>query len=165
MAPIVERAGFETIDWYSVLYEEPVAAAGRVESRRRITRRHSTIIGSLTRDNGVAATLLKSPPDLLLVDVAQPHLAVWAAARGLGVVMLATSLPQARHGNVPLLRSEHALPRTRREAVSVRWAWRQHLLRRRATAWLADRIGACPPYELLRRMARDPWSRRQRRDR
>lgn len=155
---LVESQGLTTGSWFDDLYPPGYRAADEatnvVARRRAITARHCAMIDALLVDGGPAAELLSRPVHLLLVDVAMPHLALWAARRRVPFVVVSTSLPQTRDEVVAPQRSLTGPAGTAEERDQVRSEWRSFLLKRRVSALAAGVVGATPPYALIQRMAR-----------
>ena len=155
----VQQQGFETGSWFDELhligYREADEVKGVLGRRQSITVRHQAMINDLLHDQGPAADLLAHPPSLLIVDVAMPHLAIWAAKRGLPLAVLSTSLPQTRDEVVPPVRSGRVAATSRFARQRIALDWWKFLAKRRAFARVADVLGCAPPYELVRRMAAD----------
>lgn len=117
--------------------------------RRAITDRYQAQLDRLL----TRAPLAESRPALLLVDVTQTQLALWARRARVPFAYINTSLPQTKDPGVPPLRSglpygENAAGRARSEL-----AWRTFLAQRRASARAANVVRMCPPYELARTQA------------
>lgn len=155
---LVESQGLAVESWFDDLhpsgYRDAEAAMNVVARRRAITARHRAMIHTLLADRGPAAELLTRPADLLFVDVAMPHLALWAARRRVPFVVVSTSLPQTRDEVVAPQRSLTGPAGTAEERHQVRSEWRRFMLKRRVSALAAGVIGATPPYALIERMAR-----------
>jgi MGT family glycosyltransferase len=159
LAAKVEAQGFAVEPWFPELFptgfadlERKTNAFGR---RRIITKRFETIAERLLDGHGPAASLAARRPDLLLVDVNEPRMALLAEKLSIPAMLVNTSLPQTWEAGVPPIRSGRvygggALARFRANAE-----WAAFLGKRRLSAELANALGACPPYDLTRR-----WSPR-----
>lgn len=146
----IEAQGFVVEPLYPDLFPEGLLAAeeqlGTIARRRAITQRFGALLERLRHEPPLDLERVK--PDLLLIDVTQTQLALWASHAGLPFVYVNTSLPQTRDPGVPPLRSglgygEERLGRTRAEL-----SWRTFLGQRAASAKAAGIAGATPPYAL-----------------
>lgn len=151
----VEAQGFESEALLPELHERGALARERGLStfarRRAITRRFGRALERLERE---PEGLLPARPDLLLIDVTLPHVALWAMRTGQRFAYVNTSLPQTHDPGVPPLRSGRMLRPGVFSALGAELDWARFLVRRRVSAGLADLVGMCPPYELARRAAR-----------
>ena len=87
---------------------------------------------------------------MIVVDVNEPLAAMAARQFSIPTVLINTSLPQTRDGDVPLARRQR-LPHD----SGVAGEWREFFAKRGVLARLAGTVGLCPPYELTNRMG--PW--------
>jgi zeaxanthin glucosyltransferase len=143
----IRAQGFATLPFFPELFPRGTThrAGGVLAKRRLITQRYRTM---------VAAQLEQLAPDLMLIDVTQTHLALWARRAGLPVVNVNTSLPQTRDPGVPPLRSANTYAVDSLGRLRNDLAWRKFLVKRAWGARVAELAGACPPYELARRAAK-----------
>jgi MGT family glycosyltransferase len=124
---------------------------GTLQRRWAITRRYRALLDRLLVGSPLA---LDCPePALLLVDITQTQIALWARFSGVPFIYLNTSLPQTKDRGVPPLRS--ALPFGADVAGRARaeLAWRKFVTKRRAGARAASLAGMAPPYALARSLA------------
>ncbi len=153
VAELVASRGFAVDLLYPDLFPKGALAAdqtlGKLAQRRAITARYEALLGRLQRGSPLART-----PSLLVVDVTQTQIALWAKRAGQRFVYLNTSLPQTQDPGVPPLRSGAPY----RADVLTRFvpdlAWRRFVAQRRVGAELAGLGGMRPPYELARRQAK-----------
>jgi zeaxanthin glucosyltransferase len=125
-------------------------ALSTLKRRRSITRRYASLLERLA---ATPTALLPQAPDVMLVDVTQPHLAFWARARRIPFLYLNTSLPQTHDYGVPPLRSGRGYAPGTAQKLQAELDWQKFLAKRRLSAAVADLAGMCPPYELSRRLA------------
>jgi zeaxanthin glucosyltransferase len=121
---------------------------GTLARRRAITSRYRALLRKLAEGAPVAAR-----PDLLLVDVTQTQMALWARRAGVPLLQLNTSLPQTRDPGVPPLRSGAPYGASLWGRATTALAWRKFTGKRRLSAALASVGGMRPPYDLARRAA------------
>jgi zeaxanthin glucosyltransferase len=154
LAANIEAEGFRTVPLLPEMLEDaPSVERGRlalVKKRRAITQRFRD---SAKRLLSAGPTAFGEPPQLALVDITQTHVALWARAQGIPLLLLNTSLPQTKDPGIPPLRSALPFASDVRGRVTTELAWQRFLAKRRASAAAADLLGMCPPYELARRMA------------
>ncbi len=154
VAAHIEAQGFRTVPLLSEMLEEAGEPGGGklaiLRKRRTITQRFRATAERLL---GAGATAFGEPPRLMLADVTQPLIALWARAQGIPLVLLNTSLPQTKEPGLAPLRSGHPFADDVRGRVASELAWSRFLAKRRASAAAADLLGMCPPYELVRRYA------------
>jgi MGT family glycosyltransferase len=155
LAAQIEAQGFRTLPLLPEMLEENASMEGGgklalVKKRRAITQRFRETASRLL---SAGPTAFGEPPALALVDVTQTHLALWARAQGIPLVLLNTSLPQTKEPGLAPLRSALPFATDVRGRVANELAWQRFLAKRRASAAAADLLGMCPPYELARRMA------------
>jgi zeaxanthin glucosyltransferase len=154
LAAHIEAQGFRTVPLLAEMLEDgPSLERGKlalVKKRRAITLRFRETAQRLL---SAGATAFGEPPALALVDVTQTHIALWARAQGIPLVLLNTSLPQTKEPGLPPLRTALPYASDVRGRVTNELAWQRFLAKRRASAAAADLLGMCPPYELARRMA------------
>jgi UDP:flavonoid glycosyltransferase YjiC (YdhE family) len=152
--PTVEAQGFSSEALLPELYERGLPARERGFStfarRRAITRRFGRALERLEREPD---RLLSARPELLLIDVTLPHVALWAKRTGQRFAYVNTSLPQTHDLGVPPLRSGRMMRPGVASAFGAELDWVRFLAKRRVSAALADLVGMCPPYELARRAA------------
>lgn len=150
----IEAQGISTSPLWSDLFPhgfvEHEQALSTLARRRSITQRYRSLLLRLaTRPS----ELLPSTPDLMLVDVTQPHFAFWARKQGVPFLYLNTSLPQTQDRGVPPLRSGRRYAPGLLPTLQAELDWQRFLLKRRVSAELANLGGMCPPYELSRKLA------------
>lgn len=153
LTPHIAAQGFPVLPFLPELNgpgEQPGGKLSVLRKRRAITARYRAVAERLLKDGKSAFGLV---PKLLLVDVTQTHLSLWARASAIPQVLLNTSLPQTRSPGIAPLRS--GLPYSPEGVGKLRneLAWRRFLLKRRLSAQLADLGDMCPPYELSRKLA------------
>lgn len=152
----IEAQGFEVEALYPDLFPVGALAAeaklGTLAKRRSITARYRSVLARLRQGPPFAP---EHKPDLLVIDVTQVQLALWARRAGQPFVYVNTSLPQTRDPGVPPLRSGSPYGDSLARRVRPALEWRRFLTQRRVSARLADLGGMCPPYELSRRAAAD----------
>ena len=150
LAPQIEAQGFKAVPWFPDLFpkgfHKSEGAVRLFARRRRMTERYHQIAERLLGNDQVSAEIANA--DLFIVDVNEPLAAMAARQFGVRTVLINTSLPQTRDGDVPLSR-EQSLPQDN----SVPGEWRKFFAKRRLLARLASTAGVCPPYELTNRMA------------
>jgi len=151
----IEAQGLAVEPLYPELFPAGLLAEderlGTLAKRRAITRRYGALLERLSIEPPLDATRVR--PSLMLIDVTQTQIALWAHAARVPFVYINTSLPQTRDVGVPPLRS--ALPygsdllgRARAEL-----AWRKFITKRRLGARAALLVGLAPPYALAARHA------------
>ncbi|MET0286144.1 MAG: glycosyltransferase [Polyangiales bacterium] len=149
VAELVRARGFEVDLLYPELFPRGVVAGdqklGKLAQRRAITARYQALLERLEKGSPLTVA-----PSLLVVDVTQTQIALWARKAGQRFVYLNTSLPQTQDPGVPPLRSGAPY----RGDVLTRFvpelAWRRFVAQRRVSAELAGLGGMRPPYELAR---------------
>jgi zeaxanthin glucosyltransferase len=155
VAHVVEGQGFPVDLLYPDLFPRGAVAAeqklGKLAQRRAITARYRALLERLQKGSPLPSDAPQ--PSLLVVDVTQTQLALWARRAGLRFVYVNTSLPQTQDPGVPPLRSGAPY----RDGVFTRLqpelAWQRFRAQRRIGARLAALGGMCPPYELARQQA------------
>lgn len=156
VAPLIEAQGFSVEVLLPELFPKGFLAEeqrlGALAQRRRITARYRSLLERLRA--GAPFDLARVRPDLLLVDVTQPHFALWARRQGGPFLHLNTALPQTKDVGVPPLRSGASYGARGLARLRAELAWTSFLGKRRVSAALARPLGATPPYELARRAAR-----------
>jgi MGT family glycosyltransferase len=154
LAAHIEAQGFRTLPLLPEMLEDaPSTEGGKlalVKKRRAITQRFRETANRLL---SAGPTAFGEPPTLALVDITQTHVALWARAQGIPLVLLNTSLPQTKEPGLAPLRTALPFATDVRGRVTNELAWQRFLAKRRASAAAADLLGMCPPYELARRMA------------
>src|SRR5689334_19385333 len=94
----VERQGFAVEPWFPDVfpagYAEQERGLGRIAQRRAITSRFERVARELESGRGSVAPLLRDRPDVLLVDVNEPRMALFAERHDIPYVLVNTSLPQ-----------------------------------------------------------------------
>jgi zeaxanthin glucosyltransferase len=153
----VRAQGFETLPWYPDLFPEGFVEARNAqplfERRRAITARFEALTAQIERSAGSAGQIERDKPSLILADVNEPHLAFLARRLRVPLLLVNTSLPQTKAPGVPPLRAPLSFEAGLRGRLRAELSWQRFLAARRAGAAVASLLGACPPYELARRMA------------
>lgn len=151
---VVEAQGFASDLLFPDLAPRGTADRERALStfarRRAITRRFVDALARLERGS---ERVLPTRPDLLLIDVTLPHLALWARRVGHRFAYVSTSLPQTHDPGVPPLRSGRVYAPHRLARLRAELDWAGFLAKRRVSGALADVLGMGPPYELARKAA------------
>jgi len=153
LTPHIAAQGFPVLPFFPELNENSAAAGGRLavlKKRRAITATYRAVAERLLEDGADAFGLT---PKLLLVDVTQTHLSLWAHRFGIPQVLLNTSLPQTKSPGSAPLRSGLSYETGPVGLLRNELAWQRFLLKRRLSAQLADVGEMCPPYELSRQLA------------
>ena len=155
LRPQIEAQGFAVEPLYPELFPAGYAAAdeqlGTVARRRLVTRRYRALIDALGARPPFA--LGDGRPNLLLIDITQTQIALWARSANVPFAYLNTSLPQTEDAGVPPLRSGLGYGATRAGRVQAELAWRRFVVQRRAGARAAALLGALPPYAIARAAA------------
>ncbi|MET0340880.1 MAG: glycosyltransferase [Polyangiales bacterium] len=155
LAPMLEAQGFSVEVLLPELFPKGGRAAeqrlGMLAQRRAITRRYRALLDHLR--TAAPFDLTQVPPDLMLVDVTQPHFALWARSRGVPFLHINTSLPQTKDAGVPPLRSGEPYGEAGLGRLRAELSWARFLAKRRVSAEIARAAGMCPPYEMARREA------------
>lgn len=150
---LITAQGFAVDPLYPELFPRGVIAAeqklGRIAQRRAITARYKALLDRLAR----GSPLGERRPALMVIDVTQTHLALWARRNGQRFVYINTSLPQTQDPGVPPLRSGAPYAGNPFTRIAPELAWRRFVLQRRLSAELAALGDMCPPYELARSSA------------
>ena len=155
LQPLLEGQGFDVEPLLPELFPRGALQAeqqlGTLARRRAITRRYRALLERLH----VAAPfdLARVSPTMMLVDVTQPHFALWARHRGVALAHINTSLPQTKDAGVPPLRSGEPYAAAGLGRLRTELSWARFLAKRRVGAELARAAGMCPPYEMARRVA------------
>ena len=148
----IEAQGFEVEPLFTDLFPAGLLRAeeklGTLARRRAITARYQTVLQRLRETSPVADV-----PALMLVDVTQTHLALWARRVGCPFVHLNTSLPQGKDPGVPPLRTGAPYADSLLGRASTEFAWGKFLVKRRLGASVASFAKMAPPYDLARRSA------------
>jgi zeaxanthin glucosyltransferase len=146
----IEAQGFAVEPLYPDLFPEGLLAReeqlGSIAKRRAITQRFEALLERLLTEPPLA--LERVLPDLLLIDVTQTALALWARHAGVPFVYVNTSLPQTRDPGVAPLRSGIVFGEDRIHRTRADLAWRTFLGQRGASAKAAALAGMAPPYSL-----------------
>jgi zeaxanthin glucosyltransferase len=150
----VEVQGIETLPLWPDLFPkghvDSQQALPTLARRRAITQRYRSLIERLVER---PSELLPCVPDLMLVDVTQPHIAFWAKRSGVRFLYLNTSLPQTHDRGVPPLRSGRSYRPDIASQLKAELDWQRFLAKRRVSAAAAQLAGMCPTYELARQLA------------
>jgi UDP:flavonoid glycosyltransferase YjiC (YdhE family) len=153
----IEEQGFAVEPWFPELFPRGFAdrdrELGRLAFRRRVTARFVEVSERLLAGRDVAARLVASRPDLLLVDVNEPRMALLAGKLAIRIALLNTSLPQTRDPGVPPIRSGRAFAPGALGRLKAGAEWAAFTTKRRVSAELASVVGARPPYDVTRRLA------------
>jgi zeaxanthin glucosyltransferase len=154
VAELIAARGFAVDPLYPDLFPRGVIAAdqklGRLAQRRAITARYQALLDRLAQGSPLSVQ-----PSLLVVDVTQTQIALWARRSGQRFVYFNTSLPQTQDPGVPPLRSAAPFRGDVLTRIVPELAWRRFVTQRRLSAELAGLGGMRPPYDLARRAARD----------
>jgi zeaxanthin glucosyltransferase len=148
----IEAQGFEVEPLFPDLFPRGVLEREQglplLRRRRAITTRYRAQLERLLAGAPVVRT-----PSLLMVDVTQVQIALWAKRAGVPFLSVNTSLPQTKDEGVPPLRSGAPYASDLRGQVRAELIWRRFVAKRNLSARLAALGGMCPPYELARRYA------------
>ncbi|HEX5657478.1 MAG TPA: glycosyltransferase [Polyangiales bacterium] len=152
VAELIRARGFTVDPLYPDLFPRGVTAAdqklGRLAQRRAITARYAALLARLQQGSPLDVT-----PSLLVVDVTQTQMALWARRTKQRFVYLNTSLPQTQDPGVPPLRSAAPYGGDTLTRFVPELAWRRFVAQRRTSAELAALGGMRPPYDLARAAA------------
>lgn len=149
VAELIRARGFEVDPLFPDLFPRGVIAEdqslGKLAQRRAITARFRALLARLEQTSP-----LHQAPSLLVVDVTQTQIALWAKRARQRFVYLNTSLPQTPDPGVPPLRSSAPYRGDRLTRIVPELAWRRFVTKRRLSAELVAPLGMRPPYELAR---------------
>ena len=155
IGPNIAAQGFTPVAWFPDLFPSGYAEAEtkmpRFAKRRLMTRLYQEMAERMLSQQAEAREIIEA--DLVVVDINEPLIAMLAKKHNVPCVMFNTALPQTEDPGIPPTRSlvEYGPGWLNRARAALLW-WKFRI-QRRATAWLANRIGLCPPYALVMQLA------------